>query len=57
MAPHDNRETKARKNKVRIRCLNSGEFMAYSWLGYYARYGSTMQQAHTRYCQLVCELN
>lgn len=57
MAPKDNRETNAPKNKIRIRCLTNGEFLAYSWFGYYASYGSTIQAAHTAYCKLVCELN
>lgn len=36
MAPKDNRETNAPKNKIRIRVLNSGEFLAYNWFGHYA---------------------
>lgn len=57
MAPEDNRETKATKYKVRIRVLNSGEFLAYNWFGHYASYGITMQDAHTRHCKLICALN
>lgn len=57
MAPKDNRETNAPRNKIRIRCLTNGEFMAYSWMGYYVRYGATMQDAHASYCRFVCELN
>jgi hypothetical protein len=57
MAPNDNRETKATKYKIRIRVLNSGEFLAYNWFGHYASYGITMQDAHTRHCKLICSLN
>lgn len=56
MAPKDNRETKAKRFKIRIRCLTNGEFLAYSWMGYYASYGRTMLDAHTAHCRVLCSL-
>jgi len=56
MAPQDNHASKAKQHKYRIRPVVGGGFKAYRFKGYYVGYGSTMEQAHKRFVQILCEL-
>jgi hypothetical protein len=55
MQPTDHLKSKATKMKTRVRPVR-GEFMAYSFFGYYVGYGSTIERAVARHSKILCEL-
>uniref|UniRef100_A0AB39CE79 Uncharacterized protein n=1 Tax=Pseudomonas phage HRDY3 TaxID=3236930 RepID=A0AB39CE79_9VIRU len=56
MQPKDHLKSKAPKYKTRVRPTSRGEFMAYSFFGYYVGYGSSIESAVLRHRKILCEL-